>query len=65
VKLDVVQARLYDLSHRLAQALGSRHARLGDLLVPVSMALLTRYDDEYLGVPEGAPTGSDGEERGA
>ena len=55
VKLDVIQRRLYDLSAELAAEIGSSYPRLSELLVPVSMALLTEYTEAYLGV-QSAPT---------
>lgn len=50
VKLDDLHRALYDLSAELAQQIGSRYTKLGELLVPVSMALLTDYSEAYLGV---------------
>ena len=34
----------------MANDIGSRYPKLAELLVPVSMALLTEYSEEYLGV---------------
>lgn len=55
VKLDAIQHKLYEISYELAQDIKSRYPKLAEVLVPLSMALLTEYDDEYLGVlkPEG------------
>ena len=50
VALDRIQDKLADLSRRLAAAVGSRYRELHTVYVPVSMALLTKYDDAYLGV---------------
>lgn len=50
VKLDAIQNKLYELSSELAGEIGSRFPKLAELLVPVSMALLTEYTEEYLGV---------------
>lgn len=64
VKLDIIQNKLYELSAEFVAAIKSKHLRMGELLVPLSMALLTEYDDEYLGTntikdgsqnPEGDP----------
>lgn len=50
-----LQDQLFDLSSDLAHALRSSYEDLGNVLVPVSMALLTDYDEAYLGVSaEGA-----------
>ncbi len=50
VFLDKIQDRLYLLSHELASSIGSRYGDLGSVLVPVSMALLNAYDEDYLGL---------------
>lgn len=52
VHLDQIQASLQEISATLLRDLRSRHIKLVDLLVPLSMALLTEYDDAYLGVGE-------------
>lgn len=50
VKIEQLQDRLLRLSHELTASLRTRFARLGETLVPVSMALMNRYDAEYLGL---------------
>jgi Fe-S-cluster containining protein len=50
VALDRIQDRLADMSRRIGVILGSRFCELHRVYVPVSMALLTKYDDAYLGV---------------
>lgn len=50
VYLDRIQDRLYALSHELASSINSRYSGLGEVLVPASLALLTEYTDEYLGL---------------
>ena len=50
---DVVHDQLMAISAEFVQEIQSRHVRMADVLVPLSMALLTDYDEEYLGV--GAP----------
>ncbi len=49
-KLDAIQQKLYEISFELAQEIKSRYPKLAEMLVPVSMALLTDYSEEYLGV---------------
>ena len=62
VKLENIQKQLYDLSSDLARDLHSRYPKLDEMLVPVSMALLTDYTEEYLGVVnENANKESEGE----
>lgn len=50
VFMDKLQDRLYLLSHELTGSLKTRYRELGSVLVPVSMALLTAYDENYLGL---------------
>lgn len=50
VALDRIQDRLADMSRRIGAAVGSRFRELHRIYVPVSMALITKYDDAYLGV---------------
>jgi len=52
VNLDVVNSQLQRISMELIRDLKSRYAKLSDMLVPLSMALLTIYNDAYLGVGE-------------
>jgi Fe-S-cluster containining protein len=52
VYLDRIQDKLYALSHDMAEAIHSRYKGLGEVLVPASMALLTEYSEEYLGVKD-------------
>ena len=51
VNLDAVNAKLKALSEEIVAALRSTHVKMGDVLMPVSMALLTVFDENYLGVP--------------
>ncbi len=48
--LDKIQDRLAGFSRRIAKVLGSRYSELHHVYVPVSMALITKYDDAYLGL---------------
>jgi Fe-S-cluster containining protein len=50
VKLEKIHQRLYEISTALAQNIRSKYPKLAEMLVPVSMALLTDYTDDYLGV---------------
>jgi Fe-S-cluster containining protein len=52
VNLSNITARLQEISAELLRDLKSRNIRLADLLVPLSMALITDYDDAYMGVGE-------------
>jgi Fe-S-cluster containining protein len=50
VYLDRIQDRLYALSHEMAGSIPTRFKSLGEVLVPLSLALLTDYTDDYLGI---------------
>lgn len=50
VKLDIIQNKLFELSAELAVSIQSRYSGMSEMLVPLSMVLLTEYDDAYLGV---------------
>ena len=60
VNLDAVNNQLQQISGELIRDLKSRYVKLADMLVPLSMALLTTFDETFLGVgeekaPEPAP----------
>lgn len=50
VQMDKIQDRLALLSNELARSLRTRHTRLAETYVPVAMAMMNKYDDEYLGI---------------
>ncbi len=52
VQLEKIQDRLVDISLRASQLLDTRFSGLATLFVPVSVALMNRYDDEYLGIKQ-------------
>lgn len=66
VHLDKMQKKLFLLSNEIARDIQSTFIALGDLLVPVSMALLTEYDEAYLGIkpPEIDEKKGGGDEKG-
>lgn len=59
VNLDPVHARLHELSQEIVATLRSTHVKMGEVLMPLSMALLTVFDDEYLGIPTAESQGAD------
>lgn len=52
VNLDSINNQLQQISAELIRDLKSRYLKLSDMLVPLSMALLTLYDEDYLGIGE-------------
>jgi Fe-S-cluster containining protein len=49
VNLDLIQQKLYEISRDLVKDIKSKFAGLGEILVPLSMAILTEYNEVYLG----------------
>ena len=52
VNIDAIQKRLFGISADLLTAIKSKHFKMADMVVPLSMALLTDYSEAYLGVQE-------------
>jgi Fe-S-cluster containining protein len=52
VHLDKINEQLQQISAELVRDLGSGFIKLVDLLVPVSMALISIYDEAYFGLKE-------------
>ncbi|GFK94023.1 hypothetical protein NNJEOMEG_01861 [Fundidesulfovibrio magnetotacticus] len=57
VNIARIQERLFELSREIVERVGGRFDYLQDMLVPVSMAVLTDYNDEFFGL--GAPKKED------
>ncbi len=52
VNLDIIHSRLQQISADFVKEIRTEYIKLVDLLVPLSMAILTVYDEEYLGIKE-------------
>jgi len=50
VNLDAIHQALFNISSEIVKQIGSKYSGLSEMVVPLSMALLTVYDDEYLGI---------------
>lgn len=50
VNMDIVLDKLIGIGKELQKGVGSRFKELGEMLLPLSMALVTDYDENYLGV---------------
>ena len=50
VNLDVIQKKLYDISSEFVRDIKTKYVKMADMLIPVSMAILTEFDEEYLGI---------------
>ena len=60
INLDVLHRQFYKLSAELVSRLNTRFVKMADMMVPLSMALITVYDDEYLGI-KGTEKGEENE----
>jgi hypothetical protein len=45
-----VHAKLHELSQEVVATLRSTQVKMGDVLMPLSMALISVFDEEYLGL---------------
>ena len=52
VNIAKLQERLLDLSRQIAERVGAKHDYIAEMLVPVSMAMLAKYDEEFFGLKE-------------
>ncbi|BDQ36908.1 hypothetical protein SYK_12680 [Pseudodesulfovibrio nedwellii] len=50
VNMDIVLDKLLAIGKDLQEGIGSRFKELSEMLLPLSMALVTEYDEHYLGV---------------
>ena len=50
VNLDIIHSKLQQISAEFVKEIKTEYIKLVDMLVPLSMALLTVYDEEYLGL---------------
>lgn len=64
VHLEKMNAQLFNIASSLVQSLNSKYSHLATVVMPVSSALLTEFNDEYLGCTpkEVVPGGKAGEE---
>jgi Fe-S-cluster containining protein len=58
VNIDVIITRLQELSAEVIRDMKAKHIKLADLLMPVSMALLTEFDRAFFGVDEKGAEGA-------
>ena len=50
VNIDAINGKLHQLSHEIVSLIKSGHVKMGEVLMPLSMALLTVFDEAYLGI---------------
>ncbi len=52
VNLDTLNGILMQLSQKIVASIPTKYVAMADMMVPLSMALLTTYNKEYLGIKE-------------
>lgn len=52
VNMDTIYKQLYEISEAFVASIETKYEKMADMLVPLSMALLTEYSAEYLGIKE-------------
>jgi Fe-S-cluster containining protein len=50
VYMDKIHQKLYEISSDLIKSIKTKYSKMADMLVPLSMVLLTDYNEEYLGI---------------
>jgi len=50
VNLDIIQKKLYDISAEFVSGIKTKYVKMAEMLVPLSMAILTEYDENQLGI---------------
>lgn len=63
VNMDRIYSYLYELSAELVADIKTRYVKMGEMLVPVSMALITDYDDVFFGFAEAEDGAADREDQ--
>ena len=52
VNLDIIQKKLYEISAEFVSRIQTKYVKMAEMLVPLSMAILTDYDEDYLGMAD-------------
>lgn len=60
VNMDIILDRLIAIGKDMQKGINSRYKELGEMLLPLSMALVTEYDEDYLGVRKQPAKGASG-----
>lgn len=50
LNMDAVYKKLYELSAGFISEIPTQYTKMSDILVPVSMAIITEYNNEFLGI---------------
>ena len=46
----MIQKKLYNISNEFVREIKTKYVKMADMLVPLSMAILVDFDEEYLGI---------------
>ncbi len=52
VNLDIIQKKLYEISAEFVGQIKTKYVKMAEMLVPLSMAILTDYDENHLGIAD-------------
>ncbi len=52
VNLDIIQKKLYEISAEFVGQIKTKYVKMAEMLVPLSMAILTDYDENHLGLAD-------------
>ncbi|MGB5157835.1 YkgJ family cysteine cluster protein [Desulfobacterium sp. N47] len=52
VNMEAIYNKLYVISDNLAKHINSKYIKLSELLMPVSMSILTDFNDDFLGIAD-------------
>ncbi len=52
VDMDKINQKLYSISLKLMDSLNTKYTKIAEMLIPVSMAILTDFDKSYLGIKD-------------
>ena len=50
VNLDIIQKKLYEISAEFVSRIKTKYVKMAEMIVPLSMAILTEYDEKHLGI---------------
>jgi len=59
INLDIIQKKLYDISAEFVSQIKTKYVKMAEMLVPLSMAILTDYDEDHLGIAETEKAGEE------
>jgi len=59
LNIDKLQQQLYAISNDFTNSINTKHPKIKEILVPVSMAILTKYNEEFLGIAAATGTETD------